>query len=97
MLVMRGDARIDNRKYKDRFGTKAKMLSAADVPLATGHPVGGVCPFGLLRPLPIYADRSLLAFDIVVPAAGDTHAALRVAPMRLAELTGAQWVDVAQA
>ncbi|MEO8922764.1 MAG: YbaK/EbsC family protein [Caldimonas sp.] len=97
LLVMRGDARLDNRKYKDRFGAKAKMLDAAEVEEATGHPVGGVCPFGLVRPLRIYADVSLRAFDIVVPAAGDTHAALRIAPERLAQLAEAEWVDVAQA
>ena len=96
LLVMGGEARIDNRKYKDRFGAKAKMLEAAEVHAATGHPVGGVCPFGLLRPLRIYADRSLLAFDVVLPAAGATHAALRIAPDRLVALAGAEWVDVAQ-
>ncbi|MEP7058644.1 MAG: YbaK/EbsC family protein [Caldimonas sp.] len=96
LLVMRGDARLDNRKYKDRFGAKAKMLGAAEVAEATGHPVGGVCPFGLARPLRVYADVSLRAFDIVVPAAGDTHAALRIAPERLVRLADAEWVDVAQ-
>ncbi|MEO7010011.1 MAG: YbaK/EbsC family protein, partial [Caldimonas sp.] len=64
LLVMRGDARLDNRKYKDRFGAKAKMLDAAEVLEATGHAVGGVCPFGLARPLRVYADVSLRAFDI---------------------------------
>ncbi len=96
LLVMRGDARLDNRKYKDRFGAKAKMLDAAEVHAATGHPVGGVCPFGLARPLRVYADVSLRAFDIVVPAAGDIHAALRIEPARLARLAQAEWVDVAQ-
>jgi prolyl-tRNA editing enzyme YbaK/EbsC (Cys-tRNA(Pro) deacylase) len=97
LLVMRGDARLDNRKYKARFGAKAKMLDAAEVEAATGHPVGGVCPFGLAQPLRVYADVSLRAFDIVVPAAGDTHAALRIAPACLVELADAEWVDVAQA
>ncbi len=96
LLVMSGDARIDNRKYKDRFGTKPTMLGAADVLAATSHPVGGVCPFGLPQPLRVYADASLRAYDVVVPAAGDTHAALRIAPERLVQLAGAQWVDVAQ-
>ena len=96
LLVMRGDARLDNRKYKDRFGAKAKMLDAAEVLAATSHPVGGVCPFGLPRPLRVYADVSLRSFEVVVPAAGDTHAALRIAPDRLVELAGAEWVDVAQ-
>ncbi|HZV93398.1 MAG TPA: YbaK/EbsC family protein [Caldimonas sp.] len=96
LVVMRGDARLDNRKFKDRFGAKPKMLDAAEVEQATGHPVGGVCPFGLPAKLRVYADVSLRAFDVVVPAAGDTHTALRVAPVRLAELAGAEWIDVAQ-
>ena len=97
LIVMAGEARLDNRKYKDRFGAKAKMLDAAEVLEATSHPVGGVCPFGLPRPLRIYADLSLRRFDVVVPAAGDTHHALRIATDRLVELAGAQWIDVAQA
>jgi prolyl-tRNA editing enzyme YbaK/EbsC (Cys-tRNA(Pro) deacylase) len=97
LLVMGGEARLDNRKYKDRFGAKAKMLDAEEVLAATSHPVGGVCPFGLPRPLRVFADLSLRQFDVVVPAAGDTHHALRIAPERLVELVGAQWVDVAQA
>jgi prolyl-tRNA editing enzyme YbaK/EbsC (Cys-tRNA(Pro) deacylase) len=96
LVVMAGEARLDNRKYKDRFGEKAKMLDAAEVLAATSHPVGGVCPFGLPRPLRVYADVSLRAFDIVVPAAGDTHAALRIAPERLVALAGAEWVDVSK-
>ena len=96
LLVMRGDARLDNRKFKDRFGAKAKMLEAGEVVDATGHPVGGVCPFGLARPLRVYADVSLRAFDVVLPAAGDTHAALRIEPERLVQLAEAEWVDVAQ-
>jgi prolyl-tRNA editing enzyme YbaK/EbsC (Cys-tRNA(Pro) deacylase) len=97
LIVMGGEARLDNRKYKDRFGAKAKMLDAEEVLEATSHPVGGVCPFGLPRPLRIYADISLRAFDVVVPAAGDTHSAMRITPERLVELAGAEWVDVAQA
>ena len=96
LLVMRGDARLDNRKFKDRFAAKAKMLGADEVAEATGHPVGGVCPFGLARPLRVYADVSLRAFDVILPAAGDTHAALRIEPERLVQLTGAEWVDVSQ-
>ena len=96
LLVMGGEARLDNRKYKDRFAAKAKMLDAAEVLEATSHPVGGVCPFGLPRPLRVYADVSLRQFDVVVPAAGDTHHALRIAPERLVQLADAEWVDVAQ-
>ncbi|HEX2540119.1 MAG TPA: YbaK/EbsC family protein [Caldimonas sp.] len=96
LIVMSGEARLDNRKYKDRFGAKAKMLDAAEVLEATSHPVGGVCPIGLPRPLRVYADLSLRAFDVVVPAAGDTHTAMRITPARLVELAAAEWVDVAQ-
>lgn len=97
LVVMRGDARLDNRKYKDRFGAKAKMLGADAVLAATSHPVGGVCPFGLPAKLRVYADESLRAYSVVVPAAGDTHTALRIDPERLATLCDAEWVDVAQA
>ncbi len=96
LVVMRGDARLDNRKFKDRFGAKATMLDAAAVLEATGHPVGGVCPFGLAQPLRVYADVSLRDFDLVVPAAGDTHSALHIAPERLVAITSAEWVDLAQ-
>ena len=96
LLVMAGDARIDNRKYKDRFGAKAKMLGADEVLAATGHPVGGVCPFGLPTPLRVFADASLRAHDVVVPAAGAAHSAVRIATDRLVQLTAAEWIDVAQ-
>ncbi len=94
LVVTRGDARIDNRKFKDRFGAKPKMLDAETVLAATSHPVGGVCPFGLPAPLPVYCDVSLNAFDEVVPAAGATNSAVRIAPERMAELVAAEWVDV---
>lgn len=96
LLVARGDARIDNRKFKGRFG-KGKMLPAEEVVELTGHPVGGVCPFGLANELPIYLDQSLQAFDEVLPAAGAIHSAVRISPQQLAEITGGQWVDVCQA
>jgi prolyl-tRNA editing enzyme YbaK/EbsC (Cys-tRNA(Pro) deacylase) len=95
-LVMSGDARIDNRKYKNQFGEKAKMLDAEDVLTLTSHPVGGVCPFGLPSPLPVFADISLRNFDVILPAAGAINAALRIEPERLAHLVNAQWVDIAQ-
>ena len=87
-------ARLDNRKTKLTFGAKARMLDAAEVEAITGHPVGGVCPFGLRAPLPVYCDLSLKAFDEVVPAAGSTHSSVRIAPSRMAELTDAAWIDV---
>ncbi len=96
LLVVRGDARLDNRKAKAAFGGKVSMLGGGEVEAITGHPVGGVCPFGLPTPIPIYCDVSLRAFDEVIPAAGSTRSALRIAPDRMAELTGATWVDVCQ-
>jgi prolyl-tRNA editing enzyme YbaK/EbsC (Cys-tRNA(Pro) deacylase) len=96
LVVTRGDARLDNRKIKATFGGKASMLNAEQVHSLTGHPVGGVCPFGLATPLPVYCDISLKAFDEVVPAAGSTHTAVRICPVRMAELVGADWVDVCQ-
>jgi prolyl-tRNA editing enzyme YbaK/EbsC (Cys-tRNA(Pro) deacylase) len=72
------------------------MLEAAEVAALTGHPVGGVCPFGLATPLPVYCDASLRGFDAVWPAAGSVNSALRIAPERLAVLAGAEWVDVCQ-
>lgn len=96
LIVTRGDARLDNRKFKNVFGGKPRMLGAEEVVALTGHPVGGVCPFGLAQPLPIYCDVSLKAFDEVVPAAGATNAAVRIGTARLVEITGAGWIDVCQ-
>ena len=95
LLVARGDARIDNAKFKAAFG-KGKMLALEEVQALTGHPVGGVCPFGLATPLPVYLDRSLQAFDEVLPAAGSINSALRISPQQMAELTRGQWVDACQ-
>lgn len=72
------------------------MLEAADVVALTGHPVGGVCPFGLATPMDIYLDISLQRFDEVVPAAGAINAAVRISPDRMAELVNGKWVDVCQ-
>ncbi|WP_305986350.1 YbaK/EbsC family protein [Roseibium sp. MMSF_3544] len=96
LVVARGDARMDNKKAKAAFGGKVKMLGLEEVEALTGHPVGGVCPFGLAQPLPVYCDVSLKDFDVVIPAAGATNAAVRIAPTRMAEITGAEWVDVCQ-
>lgn len=96
LIIMGGAARIDNQKYRLRFGTKAKMLNAEEIIRETSHPVGGVCPFGLPKPLRIFADESLKAFNIVIPAAGATNAAVKIAPIRMAELVKAEWVDIAQ-
>jgi prolyl-tRNA editing enzyme YbaK/EbsC (Cys-tRNA(Pro) deacylase) len=96
LIVAAGTARMDNKKLKARFGGKPKMLGVDEVTEITGHDVGGVCPFGLKTPLPVYCDVSLKAFDEVVPAAGSTHSAVRIAPSRMAELVKAEWVDVCE-
>ena len=96
LIVASGTSRMDNRKLKARFGGKPKMLGIDEVAEITGHVVGGVCPFGLKAPLPVYCDLSLKAFDEVVPAAGSTHSAVRIAPSRMAELVDAEWIDVCQ-
>jgi prolyl-tRNA editing enzyme YbaK/EbsC (Cys-tRNA(Pro) deacylase) len=96
LLVTSGTARMDNKKVKALLGGKPKMLGLDEVAEITGHEVGGVCPFGLKTPLPIYCDVSLQAFDEVLPAAGSIRSAVRIAPMRMAELVGAEWVDVCQ-
>jgi prolyl-tRNA editing enzyme YbaK/EbsC (Cys-tRNA(Pro) deacylase) len=96
LIVASGTSRLDNKKLKARFGAKPKMLGLDEVAGITGHEVGGVCPFGLKTPLPVYCDISLRAFDEVVPAAGSTHSAVRIAPARMAELTAAEWVDVCE-
>jgi prolyl-tRNA editing enzyme YbaK/EbsC (Cys-tRNA(Pro) deacylase) len=96
LLVTGGTARLHNGKAKTAFGGKTRMLPPREVEALTGHPVGGVCPFGLLRPVPVYCDVSLKAFDEVLPAAGSANSAVRISPSRLAELVGAAWVDVCE-
>ena len=96
LIVAAGTSRMDNKKVKALFGGKPKMLGLDEVADVTGHEVGGVCPFGLRTPLPVYCDVSLRVFDEVVPAAGSTHSAVRITPARMAELTAAEWVDVCQ-
>jgi prolyl-tRNA editing enzyme YbaK/EbsC (Cys-tRNA(Pro) deacylase) len=96
LIVTSGTSRMDNKKVKALFGGNPKMLSLEEVADITGHEVGGVCPFGLKAPLPIYCDVSMKVFDIVVPAAGSTHSAVKIAPERMAELVGAEWVDVCE-
>ncbi|MTV39793.1 YbaK/EbsC family protein [Duganella radicis] len=93
LLVASGIARVDNKKFKDAFG-KGKMLSADEVVELTSHPVGGVCPFGLPQPLPVYLDHSLNNFDEVLPAAGSINSAIRITPAMLASVTEGKWVDV---
>lgn len=95
LVVAKGDARIDNKKFKDSFG-KGKMLGLDEVAVITGHPVGGVCPFGLASPLPVYLDVSLKIYKEVIPAAGSVNSAVRISPEKMADITQAEWVDVCQ-
>lgn len=94
LLVARGDARLDNRKCKDEFGARPRMLGPEETFEVTGHPVGGVCPFGLKQPLPVYLDVSLQAFDVVYPAGGLLNTSVEVPTERLFELVGERWVDL---
>jgi prolyl-tRNA editing enzyme YbaK/EbsC (Cys-tRNA(Pro) deacylase) len=94
LLVARGDARLDNAKTKAAFGSRPRMLGPEETLALTGHPVGGVCPFGLAAPIPIYCDVSLQAFDMVYPAAGSLNTSVKVPPARLAQITAAKWVDI---
>jgi len=96
LVVTCGTARLDNKKARAVFGGKPRMLNAEEALDATGHPVGGICPFGLKTPLPVYCDVPLQAFNEVVPAAGSINSAVRISPARMAELTNAEWVDVSE-
>jgi len=93
LVVVRGDARIDNKKFRKKF-MKGKMLSPDEVELETGHPVGGVCPFGLSKNIPIYLDISLKAFNEIFPAAGAINAAVKVPTDELFQILKAEWVDI---
>jgi prolyl-tRNA editing enzyme YbaK/EbsC (Cys-tRNA(Pro) deacylase) len=94
LLVTRGDARLDNSKCKREFGARPRMLDPEETLALTGHPVGGVCPFGLATDLPVYLDLSLKPFDIVYPAGGSLNTSVKLAPHRLFELVGSKWVDL---
>jgi prolyl-tRNA editing enzyme YbaK/EbsC (Cys-tRNA(Pro) deacylase) len=94
LLVARGDARLDNRKCKDELGARPRMLGPEETLELTGHPVGGVCPFGLTTPLPVYLDVSLRDFDSVYPAGGSLNTSVEVGVDRLFDLVGNRWVDL---
>jgi prolyl-tRNA editing enzyme YbaK/EbsC (Cys-tRNA(Pro) deacylase) len=94
LVVARGDARLDNRKCKDELGARPRMLGPEETLELTGHPVGGVCPFGLKAPLPVYLDVSLKAFETVYPAGGSLNTSVEVGVGRLFELVGDRWVDL---
>jgi prolyl-tRNA editing enzyme YbaK/EbsC (Cys-tRNA(Pro) deacylase) len=94
LLVARGDARLSNAKSNAAFGARPRMLGPEETLALTGHPVGGVCPFGLATPLPVYLDVSLKEFDLVYPAAGSLSSSVEVEPHRLFALVGKDWVDL---
>ena len=97
LVVAAGDIRVDNRKFKDAFHTKAKMLTAEQATEMIGHAVGGVCPFGVNEGVKVYLDESLKRFETVYPAAGSSNSAVE---LTIAELEAASecagWVDVAK-
>ncbi len=96
LIVVEGDARISNRKYKDFFKAKAKMMTPDELLSETSHPVGGVCPFGLSTELPVYLDISLKKYETVFPAAGAINAAIEIQVNELEDLVDGEWVDVCE-
>ena len=95
LIVAAGDAKIDNAKYKARFGTKAKMLTPEDVTALIGHAVGGVCPFAIKEGVTVYLDESLKRFDTVFPACGSGNSAIELTIPELEQYSAfSAWVDV---
>ena len=95
LIAVAGDAKIDNAKYKSRFGTKAKMLRPEEVLEHTGHAVGGVCPFGLIKEIEVYLDISLKRFETVFPACGSGNSAIGLSIEEMEKYTNyREWVDV---
>ncbi len=96
LIVTSGDTKIDNKKYKERFGIKAKMLKADEVIAYTGHEVGGVCPFAIKDPkVKIYLDESMKRFDTILPAAGSSNSCVELTIKELEKASQAEeWVDV---
>lgn len=95
LIVAAGDAKIDNHKYKQQFGTKAKMLTADEAARLIGHAVGGVCPFAVNPGVTVYLDASLKRFETVFPACGSSNSAIELAIPELEKHSGYRaWVDV---
>lgn len=95
LILTEDTAKVDNRKYKDTFHVKAKMIPFEQVEEVTGHAPGGVCPFGIKDGIEVYLDESLKRFETVYPAAGDDHSAVRLTIPELEKVSGAKgWVDV---
>ena len=98
LIVTARDAKVDNAKYKARFGVKAKMLSHEDAPARIGHAVGGVCPFAVNEGVEVYLDVSLKRFPTVFPAAGSSNSAIELTIPELERFSGfLDWVDVCKA
>ena len=97
LVVMAGDAKIDNAKYKKYFGIKAKMLTSDEVVKMVGHAVGGVCPFGIKEGVKVYLDESLKRFETVFPACGSGNSAIELTIPELENYSGyVAWVDVSK-
>ena len=95
VILAAGDGKIDNRKFKDRFHEKAKMISPCDVENIIGHPIGGVCPFGVKENVRVYLDESLKRFDYVYPAAGSRNSAIKLTIPELEKTSEyKEWIDV---
>ena len=95
LIVAAGDAKVENRKYKDKFATKAKMIAFDDVEPLIGHGVGGVCPFGINEGVTVYLDESLRRFETVFPAAGTAASAVELTIAELELASGfSEWIDV---
>lgn len=95
LILAAGDARIDNHKFKETFHMKAKMPAPDEVPALVGHPVGGVCPFGINEGIDVYLDESLKRFDVVYPAVGSANSAIGLNLEELYKYSGARaWIDV---
>lgn len=95
IIVMAGDAKTDNGKFKAYFHTKAVMIRPEEVDELLGHPVGGVCPFALPAGVPVYLDESLRRFEIVYPAAGTRNSAVKLTVPELEKASGVkEWIDV---
>ena len=95
LILMAGDARIDNKKFKAKFGMKAKMLTAEEVDTMIGHSIGGVCPFGIDPSIPVYLDNSMKRFETVFPAAGSSNSMIELNLDELYKYSNAlEWIDV---
>lgn len=95
LIVAAGDAKIDNHRYKEQFGTKAKMLTPEEAEELVGHAVGGVCPFGIKEDVEVYLDESLKRFETVFPACGSSNSAIELTIKELEDYSGSsKWINV---